>query len=100
MKAHRFVCGLSAGAMLSLAHAGTIQDNLNRSTTLPAAAPLDATCQKWTASPIQITGDGVTVDAGKLALELVANAVSSYSGGNSASIDPRVCKPRTPAGRL
>ena len=73
------------------ANGGTIQDNLNRSTTVMQPSSVDADCRDWTAAPIQFGGGKTSVDFGKLALEMAANAAASRSEARHRAPSPQLC---------
>jgi hypothetical protein len=79
------------------ARADVIKDNLNYSmTAAPSRNIDDADCSAWTAAPIRF-GDGEpTVDVGRLALSMVANAAAVHSGAHAYGPNPHACSRRPP----
>jgi hypothetical protein len=97
MKTRRLAVVLLMLSACAAARADVIKDNLNYSTT-PATSPnfADADCSKWTAAPIRF-GDGeTTVDVGRLALSMVANAAASHSGARTYGPNPHACNRQPP----
>ena len=84
---------LLAAVVSTAAHAGTVQDNLNRSTTVASAEPssMDTNCRKWTSAPIQLIDHKISVDGGKLAAGAVANVLGWRPGGQTARPNSHVC---------
>jgi hypothetical protein len=79
------------------AHADVIKDNLNYSMT--ATAPRSIPCnrhQRYSAAPIKFDGGAPTVDVGKLAILMVANAAAYHWGPHAYGLDPRACNRRSP----
>jgi hypothetical protein len=79
------------------ARADVIKDNLNYSmTATPPRNAADADCKEWTAAPIKFDGGQPTVDVGKLAILMVANAAASHWGPHAYGLDPRACNRGSP----
>src|ERR1700754_2856475 len=79
------------------ARADVIKDNLNYSmTATPSRNDADADCSAWTAAPIRFDGGAPTVDVGRLALSLGANAAAVHSGAHSYGPNPHACNRRAP----
>ncbi|CAB3771183.1 hypothetical protein [Paraburkholderia humisilvae] len=97
MKTQSFVVVLLGLFASSAAHADVIKDNLDYSMTATSSNTADANCREWTAAPIQF-GDGKpTVDVGRLALQMAANAAASHSGAHTFMPNSHVCN-RGPLG--
>ncbi|CAB3786849.1 hypothetical protein LMG28138_02308 [Pararobbsia alpina] len=80
MTAHTLTFLLLAAVASKAVYAGSIEDNLNRSTTVARPSSVDADCRQWTAAPIQFGAGKTSVDLGRLALEMAANAAAARSG--------------------
>jgi hypothetical protein len=96
---HRFAFLLLGVTTSAGVCAGAIEDNLNRSTTVPASLPVDARCREWTAAPIQYVDSKVSIDVGKLATEAVANVLASRPGGQMARPNLHPCSQSAPVVR-
>jgi hypothetical protein len=91
MKPQSLVAVLFAFSASIAARADVIKDNLNYSMNATSSSEADAECREWTAAPIQF-GDGKpTVDVGRLALQMAANAVASHSGQRAYGPNPHAC---------
>jgi hypothetical protein len=79
------------------ARADVIKDNLNYSmTATPPRNAADDDCRKWTAAPIKFDGGEPTVDVGRLAILMVANAAASHWGPHAYGPNPHACNRRAP----
>ncbi len=91
MRAHTFAFLLLAAVASKAAYAGVIEDNLNRSTTVERPSSVDENCREWTAAPIQFGGGKTSVDLGRLALEMAANAAASRSEVHHMAPSSQLC---------
>ncbi|MFC0397506.1 hypothetical protein [Paraburkholderia rhizosphaerae] len=90
MKPQRLVIALLAFASTAV-HADVIKDNLNYSMTAKSSDTADADCRKWTEAPIRFSDGKSTVDVGRLALAMVADAAAYHSGGSAFAWNSHVC---------
>jgi hypothetical protein len=97
MKTQSLAVVLLTLSVSAAARADVVKDNLNYSMTAPASRNFaDADCSEWTAAPIRF-GDGApTVDVGRLALSMVANAAAAHSGERTYGPDPHACSRQPP----
>jgi hypothetical protein len=84
-------------SLSTAACADVIKDNLNYSMTAPPPRNTsDDDCKEWTAAPIKFDGGEPTVDVGRLAILMVANAAAYHWGPQAYGLDPHACNRRAP----